>query len=255
VEGSDAAFAMATQGVGSAVVLNVMLWISLFISIPLAGFQLSNAHAGPFHGLAIYLLLALVALVALVLITFVIFLVTRGEEAAARFVRAVGRRIPGVGADRLEGFVRTVGDNLRALGRRPDIIRVSLIWGALNWLLDAASLWCFVASFGWIVNPIELFAVYGIANVVAVIPVSPGGLGLVEAVSSTLIVSLGPPAKVALFSVLAWRLVNFWLPIPLGAASYLSLRVPRSSGLRARRTALSEMTARTDGEPPSPQSS
>jgi len=41
----------------------------------------------------------------------------------------------------------------------------SLLWASLNWLLDAASLWCFVAAFGHLTNPIELFAAYGIANV------------------------------------------------------------------------------------------
>jgi hypothetical protein len=37
--------------------------------------------------------------------------------------------------------------------------------------------------------------------------------------------------------------VNYWLPIPIGAGTYISLRVPRGSGLRANRQALSEMAA------------
>jgi hypothetical protein len=42
--------------------------------------------------------------------------------------------------------------------------------------------------------------------------------------------------------VLAWRLVNFWLPIPTGAVSYLTLKVPRGANLRDIRRALAEMT-------------
>jgi hypothetical protein len=38
---------------------------------------------------------------------------------------------------------------------------------------------------------------------------------------------------------------DFWLPIPLGAATYRSFRVPRHSGLRAKRQALFELS--TDG--------
>jgi hypothetical protein len=33
--------------------------------------------------------------------------------------------------------------------------------------------------------------------------------------------------------VLGWRLVNFWLPIPVGAAAYLSLRLSCDSRTRA----------------------
>jgi uncharacterized membrane protein YbhN (UPF0104 family) len=39
IKGRDAAVMMATKGLGSTVVLNVLLWLSLVISIPLAGFH------------------------------------------------------------------------------------------------------------------------------------------------------------------------------------------------------------------------
>ena len=40
-------------------------------------------------------------------------------------------------------------------------------WAAANWLLQAAALWCFVASLGHYVDPAVLFAAFGIANVAA----------------------------------------------------------------------------------------
>src|SRR6201999_4435825 len=39
IKGNDAGVMMATKGLGSTVVLNVLLWLSLVISIPLAGFH------------------------------------------------------------------------------------------------------------------------------------------------------------------------------------------------------------------------
>ena len=39
VQGPDAGFALATAGLGSAVVLNVILWIGLLVSIPLRAFN------------------------------------------------------------------------------------------------------------------------------------------------------------------------------------------------------------------------
>jgi hypothetical protein len=49
---------------------------------------------------------------------------------------------------------------------------------------------------------------------------------------------------VATLGVLGWRLVNFWLPIPVGAIAYVSLKVPRGAGLKAMRTAVSGLLAR-----------
>jgi len=109
----------------------------------------------------------------------------------------------------------------------------SLLWAALNWLLDAASLWCFVAAFGHLVNPVELFAAYGIANVAGALPVTPGGLGVVDSVAPLLLVGFGVTRSVATLGVIGWRLVNFWLPIPTGAAAYVSLRVSPGPGRQA----------------------
>ena len=39
VPGSTAGFGLATQGVGSAVVLNAIFWFALLVSIPLAGYN------------------------------------------------------------------------------------------------------------------------------------------------------------------------------------------------------------------------
>jgi hypothetical protein len=36
-------------------------------------------------------------------------------------------------------------------------------------------------------------------------------------------------------------MVNFWLPIPTGAAAYISLKVPRGADWRAMRRALSDL--------------
>lgn len=229
VSGRDAAFAMATQGLGSAVVLNLLLWISLVISIPLAG-----AHG-------VYILVAMLGMLAILGVGTLVYLLTRGEESAARFVRGIGRRLPRVNEERLESSVRHIGDRLRDLWRDRELLRRAIGWAAANWLLDAACLWSFIAALGRFVNPVLLFAAYGIANVAAVIPVTPGGLGIVEGTSIGLLSASGVPSAVATLGVIGWRLVNFWLPIPVGAGTYISLRAERGGGLAERRRALARM--------------
>jgi len=238
IKGNDAGVMMATKGLGSTVVLNVLLWLSLVVSIPLAGFH------------PIYFTVAIVGAVILLAVGTLVFGITHEVGRAARILHAIGDRIPGLTGDRLEQALREAAVSLSALARDRRTMFWSLTWASLNWLLDAASLWCFVAAFGRFVNPVELFAAYGIANVAGALPITPAGLGVVDSVAPLLLVSFGVTRSVATLGVLGWRLVNFWLPIPAGAAAYISLKVPRGAGLAAMRAAVSTMLTHND-QPPS----
>lgn len=213
ISGGRAGFALGAQGLGSAVVLNIILWLALVASIPARGFHPLYATAA----LAGALLLAGIggAIVAL----------TKGEERASRVLGAVGRRLPLIREDAVRRALTDVASRLRLLRRDRGLLPTTAGWAAANWLLDAASLWVFLTAFGYAAAPDALLVAYGIANVLAALPLTPGGLGIVEGVSVPLLVGFGAPAAPALLGVVAWRLVNFWLPIPIGAASYLSLRV------------------------------
>ncbi len=236
IPGTDVGVMMATKGIGSTVVLNVLLWIALVISIPLSGFR------------PVYATVAIVGAVVLGLIASLVLGITMGEKRAARILRSVGQRIPIVGGDRLEQIVYQAAASIRRLARNRSVLIESLTWAALNWLLDAASLWCFIAAFGGFANPVGLFAAYGIANVLGAIPVTPGGLGIIDTVTPVLLVGFGLTSSVATLGVLAWRLVNFWLPIPAGAIAYVSMKVPRGTDLRAMRRAISEIFTRDSSE-------
>ncbi len=238
LDGTDVGVMMATKGMGSTVVLNVLLWLSLVISIPLSGFR------------PIYATVALVGAVLLALMATLVIGLTRGAPRAGRILRAVGDKIPGVGGARLENVVLQADQSLRRLARNRRVMIGSLSWASLNWLLDAASLWCFIAAFGAFANPVGLFAAYGIANVLGAIPITPAGLGVIDSVTPVLLVTFGLTRSVATLGVLAWRLVNFWLPIPTGIASYISLKVPRGSNWATMRRALADMFGhgRPDGE-------
>jgi uncharacterized protein (TIRG00374 family) len=216
VSGVDAGVMMTAKGLGSTVVLNVLLWVSLVVSIPLAGFH------------PIYVTVAGLGAVALLGVGLLVLGVTRGTDHLARAARAVERKVPRLG-NRLEGAVRQASSSLAELGRDRRVVVLALVWASLNWLLDAASLWCFLAAFGARVDPFELFAAYGIANVAGALPITPGGLGVVDSIAPLLLVSFGVTRGIATLGVLGWRLVNFWMPIPVGAAAYVSLKIPASS--------------------------
>src|SRR6202161_3392336 len=212
VSGSTAAFGLATQGIGSAVVLNVIFWLALLISIPLQGYN-------PLYGFA-----AILGVLLLAIFAGVIFFLTRGEKQASVFLKKVANRLPFVKAETVTSLVQKVADRMKILFTSSDLLVKSGSWAAANWLLDCASLYVFLLAFGARVSPIDVLVAYGLANILAVIPITPSGLGVVEITVIAVLKGFGVPGDVAAGGVLTWRLGNFWLAIPFGGASYLSLR-------------------------------
>jgi hypothetical protein len=231
ISGNDATVMMAAKGIGSTVVLNVLLWISLVISIPLAGFH------------AIYATVAIIGTIVLAGVAVLVLGITRGAGFASHALRVLGDKIPFLNGERVERVVLDAAHSFSLLARDRRVLVWSLVWASLNWLLDAASLWCFVAAFGHLTNPIELFAAYGVANVAGALPLTPGGLGVVDSVAPLLLLGFGVPGGIATLGVLGWRVVNFWLPIPTGALSYVSLKVKPVTGKTSLRSAFSSLFA------------
>jgi uncharacterized protein (TIRG00374 family) len=236
VSGADATFAVATQGIGSAVVLNVLLWIGLVISIPLGGFH-------PLYGIG-----ALVGVLLMAAVAALVLLFTRGEDRAVQIVRRAASRLPFLDPDVVSAGFRRLATRLRELARDRALLRRAVGWAAAFWLLDASSLWVFVAAFGHLTAPYGLLVAYGLANVMAVLPITPGGLGVIEGVLVPTLVGFGSPRGVAILGVITYRLVNFWLPIPLGALSYLSLRVEPGASRRRRAQELEDLAEAAERE-------
>ncbi len=54
----------------------------------------------------------------------------------------------------------------------------------------------------------------------AQVPVTPGGLGFVEAGLTATLALAGVGASDAILATLAYRLFSYWLPLPVGLAAY-----------------------------------
>jgi uncharacterized protein (TIRG00374 family) len=222
VPASTNAFGLAFQGAGSAVILNVLFWVALVISIPLRGFN-------PYYGFA-----ALIGVFLMLAFFGALFLIISGNRNADSWLRALLARLPRMTPERAAVILERVTDRITMLTQNRRLLWNSLGWASANWIFDAASLWIFLAAFGSPISPIDLMVAYGLANILAVIPITPAGLGVIELFLIPTLVGFGVPHADALVAVLSYRFVNFWLPIPIGGAAYLSL-----DWLRPRRLTLS----------------
>lgn len=113
-----------------------------------------------------------------------------------------------------------------------DAVRASLgaRWGqavlrsAGNVLFDYLALLAALVGAGASPKASLVLLAYVAAVVLGMIPITPGGLGFVEAGLAGMLVLAGVPASQATLATLAYRLVSYWLPILAGPISYTLFR-------------------------------
>lgn len=212
VHGPDAGFALATAGIGSAVVLNLILWFGLIISIPFRGVN------------ALYGFAAIVGVILMLVASALIFGLVEGQGRAERAVRWLARHVR-LDADRISEVIRHLGNRLEGLiADRQLLIRV-FVWASANWIFDMAAVYVFLRAFGGHLAVDGLIVAFGLANVMAVVPITPGGLGIIEGIYIPTVIGFGMSRATATVGILTYRLAQFWAPIVVGAGCYLSLRV------------------------------
>jgi uncharacterized protein (TIRG00374 family) len=97
-------------------------------------------------------------------------------------------------------------------------------WQALllavgRWLLDYLTLLAALTAVQADPRPSTVLLAFCAAQFLGTLPLTPGGLGFVEAGLTGTLVLAGVPAGAAVVATLAYRLVSFWLPIPAGGVA------------------------------------
>ncbi len=212
VPGPDAGFALATAGLGSAVVLNLILWVGLIASIPGRGVNAAYGSA------------ALVGVILMLVATGLVVGLIDGQGRAERTIKWFAVKLR-TDPDNAADVLRQLGFRLQGLAREPGLKERVFVWALLNWLLDMAALWVFLLAFDAHVDLRGLIVAFGLANIMAVVPITPGGLGIVEGIYIPTLVGFGLTRSVATVGVLSYRIAQYWMPLIVGAIVYLSLRV------------------------------
>lgn len=108
---------------------------------------------------------------------------------------------------------------------RPADWNIALGQSLLNWLLDAASLYAATRAFALDIDLWKLALLYLGIQIVRQIPVSPGGIGLIEASLLAGLVSAGAAQGPAAAAIVVYRLFSCWLLIPIGFATMGALEL------------------------------
>jgi uncharacterized protein (TIRG00374 family) len=93
-----------------------------------------------------------------------------------------------------------------------------------RWAFDYATLLAALAAVGSRPRPALVLLAFCGAQILAQIPVTPGGLGFVEAGLTAMLKLAGVPAGAAVLATFAYRLFSYWLPLPLGAVGWVAHR-------------------------------
>jgi uncharacterized protein (TIRG00374 family) len=125
----------------------------------------------------------------------------------------------------------------------------AVLAGTCSWLSDCSCLACAFIAVGASVPWAGLLLAYCGGQLAVNLPITPGGLGVVEGSLTVALVAFGGGEAPTVAAVLLYRMISFWVPLPVGGGCYLAL-------LRARRQALRraapEEAAQAGPAPPGP---
>lgn len=206
----------------SNLALGVLFGVGLVISLPALG-------GSGYFSLALVTTVVLFAAAA-----FVGWALLRRTNTCIRVARWVGGHLRQLGPDKAESFVTSMTERVRSLIHEPRKLWATVALALGNWTLDAAALAVMLAAFGHLPPFGTVIVVYGLGSILAMLPLTPGGIGLVEGAMVPAFAALGVPPGTALLAVVGWRVLEYWLPIPVAAIAYGSLRFTFRRLARAR---------------------
>ncbi|HEY3671622.1 MAG TPA: lysylphosphatidylglycerol synthase transmembrane domain-containing protein [Acidimicrobiia bacterium] len=93
-----------------------------------------------------------------------------------------------------------------------------------NQLFDFLALYVSLLAVGSRVDPVLVLLAFVAGSALAMIPITPGGLGFVEAGLTGVLALAGVKPDDAVLAVLLYRLFSYWLPLPAGLVASILFR-------------------------------
>lgn len=117
----------------------------------------------------------------------------------------------------LAGFISRLGRV--DLGWRD--MAVAVAWSVGNWACDCGALACGYLAVHAAIPWSALLLAYGAGQLASNLPITPGGLGVVEGSLTIALVAYGGAQASTVGAVLLYRIVSFWGFLPVGWLAYI----------------------------------
>jgi uncharacterized protein (TIRG00374 family) len=210
---------------GAALTATAIISNGVLLMLPLVALLVSIIGAPVPRGLDRVAWGGAALFIVLLVVGFVLVRFDRPLRAFGRVVERVSgwvlRRLHRDGGPTAEGLVQQRDLMVEGLGAR---WRTALLAAVGNWLLDYFALVAALMAVGVTPRFSVVLLAYGAAAVLGMIPITPGGLGFVEAGLTAMLVLAGVPSNQALLATLAYRVVSYWLPLPAGLVAHFMFR-------------------------------
>lgn len=125
---------------------------------------------------------------------------------------------------RTAAWARDWAGRLRAIRVTPAAVAVAFGLMTLSWLTDIAVLALAFLALGATPPWTGLLLAYCAGQIAASMPVTPGGIGVVEGSITVALVAFGGDNTITLAAVLLYRMIAYWGCIPAGGLAWLVLR-------------------------------
>jgi len=165
----------------------------------------------------------IVGALAVALVMGAIFVQQRALVWAVSATVGLSRRLTSWPRDKFAARIDQIIVRLTAVHLSPGKAATTLGWGLGYWTLDCSCLTVSFLAVGAGVPWKGLLLAYGAGQLASSLPITPGGLGVVEGSLTIALVAFGGPAPSTVAAVLLYRLISFWLILPLGWGTWASL--------------------------------
>lgn len=121
---------------------------------------------------------------------------------------------------RIRFLLSELHNNFKTIKARYSELKAPFLWGMLTNVAEILTIYAVYVAFGEWVNIGAVILAYSVANFAGLVSVLPGGVGIYEALMTTVLVAAGIPVALSLSTTIMYRVLSSVVQLPIGYYYY-----------------------------------